>query len=70
MSKKGKGKKKTISDARRVFRAAVACTRNNGIPTSRLISKTNFRDVNETKSGARREFASVFLVTARGWRSL
>lgn len=47
-------KKKRIRDARRVFRAAVARTRNNGIPTSRLISKTNFRDVNETKSGARR----------------
>lgn len=45
---------KTIRDARRVFRAAVARTRNNGIPTSRLISKTNFRDVNETKSDARR----------------
>jgi len=52
------------------FWTAVARTRNNGIPTSRLISKTNFRDVNKTKSGARREFASVFLVTARGWRSL
>lgn len=65
-----KRKEKKIRDARRVFRAAVARTRNNRIPTSRLISKTNFRDVNETKSGARREFAGVFLVTARGWRSL
>jgi len=49
-----KEKKKKTRDARRVFRTAVARTRNNGIPTSRLISKTNFRDVNETKSDARR----------------
>lgn len=65
-----KERKKNNEGCEMRFRAAVARTRNNGIPTSRLISKTNFRDVNETKSGAGREYAGVFLVTARGWRSL